>query len=55
MVGVIGRLATALAVAGLSVFVISTFDTDHILVKADTLDQAVATLRDDGVAVRLEA
>jgi hypothetical protein len=54
MVGVIAALASALAGAGLSVFVISTFDTDHILVKMDTLGQAIATLRGIDVVVRDE-
>jgi uncharacterized protein len=55
MVGVIARLAGVLAAAGLSVFVISTFDTDHLLVKADALPRAVTALREDGLAIQPDA
>jgi hypothetical protein len=33
VVGVVAGLTTALAAAGISVFVVSTFDTDYVLVK----------------------
>src|SRR4051794_34188152 len=34
-IGVLASFTTALAAAGISVFAISTFDTDYILIKAD--------------------
>ena len=43
-VGVLASLAAPLAERGISIFVISTYDTDHLLVKDDDLDQAVAAL-----------
>ena len=46
LTGVIARLATALADASVSVFVISTYDTDILLVKHAALDAAVAALAD---------
>ena len=44
MTGVLASLAQPLAQAGVSIFAISTFDTDYILVKDANLDAAVAAL-----------
>ncbi|MDR1767609.1 MAG: ACT domain-containing protein [Propionibacteriaceae bacterium] len=49
LVGVLADLSGALARAGLSVFVVSTFDTDYLLVFQ--LAEAVAALRQDGHTV----
>lgn len=50
-VGVLVSLATPLAEAGLSVFVVSTFDTDYLLVKDAGLERAVAALQEAGHAL----
>ena len=47
-VGVLAQLAAPLAVAEISVFVISTFDTDYLLVSAGQLHQAIDTLKTAG-------
>jgi hypothetical protein len=52
MVGVVAALVTALAEAGVSVFVVSTFDTDYLLVKEHDLEKAVAALRAAGHEVQ---
>jgi hypothetical protein len=52
LTGVIANLAGALAAAGVALFSLSTFDTDHLLVKADDLDRAVAALREAGHEIR---
>jgi hypothetical protein len=52
LVGILARLSAALADAGISIFAISTFDTDYLLVRGDTLDGAVAALRAAGHDVR---
>lgn len=52
LVGILSRLATALADAGVSIFAISTFDTDYLLVRAEALGDAVAALRGAGHDVR---
>jgi len=44
MTGVLAALAQPLARAGVSIFAVSTFDTDYILVKDAKLDAAVAAL-----------
>lgn len=51
LIGVVASLVTPLAEAGISVFVVSTFDTDYLLVKADDLARATAALRAAGHAV----
>jgi putative acetyltransferase len=51
-IGVLAALAAALAEAGVSVFAVSTFDTDYLLVKEAQWDQAVAALRRHGHEVR---
>ena len=53
-VGVLARLAAPLAAAGVSLFVVATYDTDWLLVREDALDAAVAALRGAGHAVRAD-
>ena len=43
-IGVIAGLTSPLAVAGISVFVLSTYDTDYLMVKEPMLEQARAEL-----------
>lgn len=51
LTGVLASLAAPLADAGVPVFVLSTYDTDWILVQEARLAAAVASLRDVGHAV----
>ncbi len=51
LTGILASLAVPLAAAGVSIFAVSTFDTDYLLVRADTLDRAVEALRAAGHAV----
>lgn len=48
LTGVMASLATPLADAGVTLFAVSTYDTDYLLVRADDLDRAVAALRAAG-------
>ncbi len=52
LVGVLARLTAPLADAGVAIFSVSTFDTDHLLVRADDLGVAVEALRGAGHVVR---
>jgi len=54
-VGVLAGLAGALARAGLSVFAVSTYDTDYLLVRADDLPGARAALERAGYEVSAAA
>jgi uncharacterized protein len=44
LTGVLAALASPLAAAGVSIFAISTYDTDYLLVKEETLAEAIAAL-----------
>jgi len=44
LTGVLASFATPLAAAGISIFAISTFDTDYLLVKKDRLEAVNAKL-----------
>jgi hypothetical protein len=48
LVGILLSIAEPLAQAGLSIFAISTYDTDYVLVKARDLAAALAALRGAG-------
>jgi hypothetical protein len=52
VVGVLASLTAPLAEAGISVFAISTFDTDYLLVKAADLEWAVDVLRRRGHTIQ---
>ena len=51
LVGVMVSLLTPLASAGISIFAMSTFDTDYVLVRAPHLDRAIAALQGAGHTV----
>jgi len=46
LTGVIARLTAPLSKEGIAVFVISTFETDYLLVKAKQFDDALGILRE---------
>jgi hypothetical protein len=50
-IGVLAALATPLAEAKISLFAVSTFDTDYLLVASETLPAAVAALERAGHTV----
>jgi hypothetical protein len=45
LTGVVAGIASPLAAAGVSIFAVSTFDTDYVLVKEDKLAEAIVALR----------
>jgi uncharacterized protein len=48
VVGVLAALSVPLARAGVSLFALSTFDTDYLLVKERNLEQAIIALTNEG-------
>lgn len=48
LTGVLASLAAPLATAGISLFALSTYDTDYLLVQEQTLASALAALRNAG-------
>jgi len=51
-VGVLASLTAPLAEAGVSLFAISTFDTDYLLVKEADFDKAIAALEKAGHSIK---
>lgn len=49
--GVLASLSEPLAVAGVSIFVVSTFDTDYLLVRENSLSDAIVAFQKAGHAV----
>ena len=47
-IGVVASLAQPLAAAGVSIFVVSSYDTDYLLVKRENYEKAVEILRASG-------
>ena len=45
LTGILADISAVLAKAGISIFVVSTFETDYILLKAATLERAKEVLR----------
>ena len=45
LTGILAGLAAPLAEAGISLFALSTYDTDYVLVRAADLERALAVLR----------
>jgi hypothetical protein len=48
MTGILASLAAPLAAAGISIFAVSTYDTDYVLVRNHDLDRAIRVLREAG-------
>lgn len=51
--GILSRCSTILADAQISVFAVSTFDTDYFLVRKEAGDSAIAAWRSGGINVEL--
>jgi len=51
LVGILAGISVALAEAGVSIFAISTYDTDYILVRGNQLEAAVTALSTAGYEV----
>lgn len=51
LVGILAELSGILAKAGISIFAVSTYNTDYVFVKRDALTRALATLTDAGYAI----
>lgn len=48
LTGIMASLASPLAKAGISIFAVSTYDTDYLLVKANRLEDAIEALKKEG-------
>ena len=50
--GIIGALSVPLAAAGISIFAVSTFDTDYLLVSDQQLESAIEALERAGHSIQ---
>jgi len=55
LVGVIASISAVLAQAGVSIFALSTYDTDYVLVKEESLETALFALEQAGFIVNKPA
>ncbi|MXR50802.1 ACT domain-containing protein [Halovenus sp. WSH3] len=54
LVGFLATVATELAEADVSVFVVSSYSTDHVLVKQENLDDALSRLEELGCRILMQ-
>ena len=52
MIGVIAKISNILAEVEISIFVISTYNTDYILLKAENFDKAIEILGRNGYVIK---
>ncbi|MDT8717655.1 ACT domain-containing protein [Clostridium sp. 19966] len=53
LIGILSKISTVLAYKAISIFAISTYDTDYILVKNKDINKAVEALKEKGYEIRL--
>ena len=51
LTGIMANISGVLASASISIFALSTYDTDYVLVKKQRIDDAIKTLKKDGFTV----
>lgn len=51
LVGILAKISSLLANAGISIFAVSTYNTDYILIKESHLQKAAAALRTNGYQI----
>ncbi len=54
LTGILASMAEPLAKAGVSIFAISTFETDYLMVKEEKLELAQRTLKETGHSIKPE-
>lgn len=51
LVGILAKIASILADEGISIFALSTYDTDYVLVKRENFDRAMKALSRNGYRI----
>ena len=54
LIGILAGVANVLKASAISAFVVSTFDTDYVLVKKDKLPDALDALKGGGYHINTE-
>ena len=52
MVGIVAKISNILAAAGISIFVVSTYNTDYILLKSETFNKGIEALTQNGYTIK---
>ena len=52
LIGILSEISSVLAKEGISIFAVSTYDTDYILVRDEVLEKAIIALRKAGHKVK---
>ena len=52
LIGIISKISTILANQGISIFVISTYNTDYIMVKMEKLKKTIKALEENGYEIK---
>lgn len=52
LIGILSGIAGTLADAGISIFAVSTFDTDYVLTKSNDFEKALKSLKNTGYVIR---
>ena len=55
LIGILSKISTLLADNNIGLFVISTFNTDYVLVKETALDKALQVLKEAGMRFNRES
>jgi len=53
-IGILSDISNVLAMAGISIFAFSTYDTDYILIKKVNIDNAILALKANGYIIEPE-
>jgi uncharacterized protein len=52
LIGILASISTLLAKSNISIFALSTYDTDYILIKGKDINNAITALRSEGYEVK---
>ena len=52
LIGILARITGILADAGISIFCISTYDTDYVLIKSESFPKALSKLSESGYELK---
>ncbi len=53
-IGILSDISNVLAMAGISIYAFSTYDTDYILIKKTNIDKAIQSLKANGYIIESE-
>lgn len=51
LIGILAKISSLLAAEGISIFALSTFNTDYVLVKEDHIEKALSVLSEHGYSI----